>query len=325
MRIPTRLVPAMAGTIVSCVSAVAAAQDFPNRMVRIVVPFSAGGVTDVMARGIASELGKTWAQPVVVENKPGANTIIGTEFVAKSPADGYTILMANDPSLSSNQYLYSRLPYDPVRDFTPVVNIAASITVLVAAPSLKADTLQAFIASAKADPGKRTYGSFGLGSATHLSTEEFSALAGIRLNHIPYKGIADVVPAVMSGQIDVALSAVSPVLGAIRGGKLKALAYANPTRSPVMPDVPTFAEQGLPFETRAWFGFAVPAGTPRPVVDKIAADTLRIIETPEFDQKYVSGVGLEPINQGPDAFATFLKQDRARWAERVRRVNVKLD
>jgi tripartite-type tricarboxylate transporter receptor subunit TctC len=298
---------------------------WPAAPVRIVVPFSAGGVTDNMARGIASELQKAWNQTVIVENRPGASTILGSQAVAKSPPDGYTILMANDPSLSSNQYLYSKLPYDPVKDFTPVINIAASITVLVGSPMLKASTLQEFIAEAKANPGKLTYGSFGPGSSTHLAMEAFAAQAGIKVNHIPYKGIADVVPALLSGQIDLGLSAVSPVLSLIRTNKLKALAYANPTRSPVMPDVPTFTEAGVPFSARAWFGFAAPAGTPRAIVEKIAADTHNIIVTPHFDKTYVSGVGLELIDQGPDAFAKFLETDRERWAEMVRRVNVKLD
>ncbi|MDB5775610.1 MAG: hypothetical protein JWP38_1743 [Herbaspirillum sp.] len=313
------------GLLSACLAATAAAQNYPAKPVRIIVPFSAGGVADIVARGIASELGKKWGQPVVVENRPGASTIIGTDAVAKSAPDGYTILMANDPSLSSNQYLFSKLPYDPVRDFTPVINIMASITVLVGGPSLQAKTLQELIAAAKAKPGQLTFGSFGPGSSTHLTTEEFSALAGIKLNHIPYKGIADVVPAVMSGQIDMALSSVSPVLNLIRAGKLKALAYAGSKRSRVLPDVPTFAELGVPFETRSWFGFAVPAGTPRAIVDKISADTSHIIVMPEFDQKFVAGVGLELLNQGPDEFAQFLKKDRATWSERVRRVNVKLN
>ncbi|MDX3907360.1 MAG: tripartite tricarboxylate transporter substrate binding protein [Pigmentiphaga sp.] len=314
-----------AGLLLACAATAAAAQEFPSKLVRIVVPFSAGGVADLIARGIASDLSKTWGQPVVVENKPGASTIIGSEAVAKAAPDGYTLLMANDPSLSSNQYLFSKLPYDPVKDFAPVINIVSGATVFVAGPALKGATLAEFLAAAKDRPGEITYGTFGPGSSTHLTTEELSALAGIQLNHIPYKGIADVVPAVLSGQIHVALSSVSPVLNLIRSGKLKALAYAGATRSKVLPDVPTFREQGIPFETRTWFGFVAPAGTPRAVIDKIAADTHRIISTPEFDQKYVTGVGLDLLDLGPQAFADFLQQDRAVWAARARRVNVRLD
>lgn len=313
------------GLVMACMTTLATAQNYPTKVVRIVVPFPAGGVTDIIARGIASELSQIWRQTVIVENKPGANAIIASASVAKAAPDGYTILMVNASSLSSNQYLFTTLPYDPVRDFTPVVNIVASILVLVGTPSLKANTLQEFIAEAKARPGDMTYGSFGLGSAPHLSTEEFSATAGVKLNHIPYKGIADVIPAVMGGQIDVALSSVSPVLNLIRTGKLKAFAYGNPTRSRVLPDTPTFDELGVPLETRTWFGFAVPAGTPKAVVDKIAADTRRIIKTPAFDEKYVTGVGMELLDQGPEEFAEFLKKDRAKWQERVQRVNVKLN
>ena len=312
-------------SIFSFAAHAAQAQSYPTRPVRIIVPYSAGGLVDTVARGIASDLSKAWGQPVVVENRPGAGTTIGTDAAAKSAPDGYTILMADNAGLSSSQFLFSKLPYNPARDFTPVINIVASITVLVGAPSLQANTLREFMAAAQAKPGQLTYGTFGVGSATHMTTEEFSALAGIKLNHIPYKGIAEVVPAVMGGQIDVALSAVSPVLNLIRAGKLKALAYAGSNRSQVLPDVPTFAELGLPFETWTWFGFVVPAGTSRAIVDKIAADTGRIIMTSEFDKKFATGVGLELINQGPDQFADFLKKDRAIWADRVRRVNVKLD
>lgn len=302
------------------------AQNYPVKPVRIIVPFSAGGLTDVLGRGLANELTKMWGQQVVVENRAGANTIIAAELVAKSPPDGYTLLLANDPTLSLNQYMYSKLPYDPVRDFTPVINIVQSVTVLVVTPSLPANNLQELIAMAKARPGELTYGTFGYGSSTHLDTVELSIMAGIKMNHIPFKGIADVLPAVMSGQINMGLSAVAPALAHIRSGRLKALAYAGTQRSRVLPNVPTYAEAGLPgFLTHGWFGFVVPAGTPRPVIDKIAADTSKVITTREFDEKFVTGVGMELLNQGPAEYAAFLVKDRAQYAKRVKEVNVKLD
>lgn len=322
----------MLARFVACTVAVLAlasgalAQTYPARPVRIIVPFSAGGLTDVLGRGIASELTKLWGQRVLVENRAGANTIIAAELVAKSPPDGYTILLANDPTLSLNQYMYSKLPYDPVRDFTPVINILQSVTVLVVTPSLAANTLQELIAMAKARPGEITYGTFGYGSSTHLDTVELSTMAGIKLNHIPFKGIAEVLPAVMSGQINMALSAVAPALANIRSGRLKALAYAGAQRNKALPNVPTYAEAGLPgFFTHGWFGFVVPAGTPREVIEKIAADTSKVITAREFDEKFISGVGMELINQGPAEYAEFLVKDRAQYARRVKEANVKQD
>jgi len=320
----SRLVAAIAAIL--ALSAGAYAQNYPVKPVRIIIPFSAGGLTDVLGRGLANELTKMWGQQVIVENRAGANTIIAAELVAKSPPDGYTLLIANDPTLSINQYMYSKLPYDPVRDFTPVINIIQSVTVLVVTPALPADNLQELIAMAKARPGEVTYGTFGYGSSVHLDTVELSAMAGIRLSHIPFKGIADVLPAVMSGQINMGLSAVAPALANIRSGRLKALAYAGTQRSKVLPNVPTYAEAGLPgFLTHGWFGFVVPAGTPRPVIDKIAADTSKVITTREFDEKFVTGVGMELLNQGPDEYAEFLVKDRSQYAKRVKEVNVKLD
>ncbi len=308
------------------VAAPVAAQNFPNKVVRIIVPFPAGGLTDVLARAIGQELTKAWGQQVVVENRPGANTIIAAEVTAKSAPDGYTILMANDVTTSSNQYLYSKLPYDPVKDFATVINIAETVEILVVNPAFPAKTLAELVALAKAKPGNVTYGSYGLGSKAHLDTEAVASATGMKLNHVPYKGVADVVPALMGGQIDIGLVGIPPVISAVKSGKLRAIAYAGKARSPLFPEVPTFAEAGLNgIEARAWFGFVVPAATPRPVIDKIAADVSRIIAQPEFSEKFITGVGLNLLNHGPDQFAEFLKADRADYAVRVKNVNVKLD
>lgn len=320
----SRFIAGFVAVLALCAGAYA--QNYPVKPVRIIVPFSAGGLTDVLGRGIANELTKLWGQQVIVENRAGANTIIAAELVAKSPPDGYTVLLANDPTLSLNQYMYSKLPYDPVRDFTPVINIVQSVTVLVVTPSLPVNNLQELIAMAKARPGEVTYGTFGYGSSVHLDTVELSIMAGIKLSHIPFKGIADVLPAVMSGQINMGLSAVAPSLAHIRSGRLKALAYAGAQRAKVLPNVPTYAEAGLPgFFTHGWFGFVVPTGTPRPVIEKIAADTSKIITTSEFNDRFVTGVGLELLNQGPAEYAEFLVKDRAQYAKRVKEVNVKFD
>jgi len=290
------------------------------------VPFPAGGLTDVLTRGLAHELSKVWGQQVITENRPGANTIIAAEFTAKSAPDGYTMLMANDPTLSSNQYLYSKLPYDPVRDFVPVINIVAVPSVLVANVSLPAASLRELIALAKQKPGEINYGTFGPGSKTHIDTEALGLLAGIKFTHVPYKGIAEVVPALLAGQIHIALAGVQPVLANVRSGKLRAIAMASPQRSPALPDVPTFAEAGMPeFESRSWFGLVVPAGTPRNIIDRIAADVGRVSSAKEFQDKFVVGVGLESRLLMPEQFAEMLKADRATYAQRVKNVGVRLD
>jgi tripartite-type tricarboxylate transporter receptor subunit TctC len=304
----------------------AAAQTFPTKPVRIVVSYPAGGVVDVLARPLATGLQQQWGQPVIVENRPGANAIIGTDYVSKQPGDGHTLLFANDPSLSSNQYLYSKLPYDPVKDFVPIVSVASTTLILTTSSSVPANNLAELIALAKQKPGELSYGSFGPGSVTHLDTEALAAAAGIQLLHVPYKGTADVVQALAAGQISMALGAIGPVVPHIRGGKMKPIAVASMQRQPLVPDVPTFHEAGIPnFEARSWFALAAPAGTPRPVVERIAADVLRVVSQPEYRKRFVLDQGLEPFELGPDEFAAFLIKDRAKYAQRIKNANVRLD
>lgn len=324
LRLKTLVCILVAGT--GLMAAASFAQTFPDKPVKIIVPFTAGGLADVLARGIANEISKTWPHPVVVDNRPGANTIIAAELTARSPADGYTLLLANDPTVSSNQYLYNKLPYDPVKDFTPVLNVAATQEVLVASEAFKGRTVADLVAQAKARPGQITYGSYGPGSKAHLDAENFSRLTGIKMNHIPYKGVAEVLVAVISGQIDIAFTGMPPAITMVKGGKVRALAIAAPNRSKIFPDVPTVAEAGIPgFESSAWFGLIAPAGTPKAVVEKIAADISKIISRPDFQEKFISGVGLELLNQGPQKFAEFLVKDRAAYAQSIKNVNVKLD
>ena len=316
------LVLALAGTLIV---APAGAQQFPTKPSKMIVGFPPGGPADVLARPLAEGLSKQWGQPVLVENKPGANSIIATDYVAKQPADGYTLLLANDPSLSSNQYLYSKLPYDPVKDLTPVAGVATTTLILVVPASLPVNNLKELIALARQKSGTLTYGSIGPGSVTHLDAEAFATAAGIKLTHVPYKGTGEVIPALLNGQIDMTLTAIGPSIPHIRSGKFKALAVASQARYPVLPDVPTFAEAGLPFEARSWFMVAAPAGTPKPVIDKIAADVKRVVETAEYRQKFIDAMGMEPLNLGPVELEGFLQKDRAKYAERVKNANVKLD
>lgn len=307
-------------------SAQGAAGGFPNKQVRIIVPFPPGGLADNLTRGLAQDLSREWGQPVVVENRPGANTIIAAQATAKSPADGYTLMLANDPTLSSNQYLYSKLPYDPVKDLVPVINVAETLEVLVVGPAFKGRTLGDLVAEAKARPGQVSYGTYGLGSKAHIDAEAFSKAVDVKMLHIPYKGVAEVVPALIGGQVQISFTGVPPVVGVVKSGQLRAIAIAAPKRSAVLPDVPTFAEVGMPgFHSSAWFGLVAPAGTPRAIIDKIAADASRVIVKPEFQARYITGVGLELLNQGPDQFAQFLQRDRATYATYIKDLGVKLD
>jgi len=302
------------------------AQTFPAKPVRLIIPFTAGGLTDVLGRGIASELNKAWSHPMLIENRPGANQIIGAETLARSAPDGHTLLMADKAPLTLNQHLYSTLPYDAAKDFAPVLNLVHTTNILVAHNGFAPNSMQELIALARAQPGAINYGSFGLGSSTHLDTEAFASQAGIKLNHIPYKGIAEVLPAIVSGQIQIAISGIPPALGLIRQGRVKALALAGPQRSRLLPDLPTAAEAGAPgLESVSWFGLFVPAGTPRPVIERIAADVGRVISAPAFQEKFISGVGLELLNQPADQFAERIRADRKKGAARVKNVNVRLD
>lgn len=315
-----------AAITLSVMATAALAQGYPNKPVKIIVPFSAGGLTDVLARGLGEELGRKWKQPVIVDNRPGANTIIGARLVADAAPDGYTILMANDPTLSANQYLYSKLPYDPVNDFTPVINLVKTEQILVTNKKSPYQTLEELVNAAKENPGKITYGSYGVGSKAHLDTEAFAKLANVKFNHIPYKGVADVVVGLLSEQIDFGLTGISPVLEHIKSGNLRALAISSPERRALFPDLPTFAEKGMPeFESVAWFGLVVRQGTPQAIIEKIATDASQILRRPEFEERYVTGVGLELADQGPADFASFLTKDRKQYEERIRAANVKLN
>lgn len=304
----------------------AAEPRYPSKTVKIIVPFPAGGLSDVLARAVAQELSSAWGQAVIVENRPGANTIIAAQATARSVPDGYTLLMANDPTLSSNQYLYSKLPYDPVTSLVPVINVAETLEVLVAGPAFKGRSLAELVAEAKASPGEVSYGTYGLGSKAHLDAEAFAKATGVKLLHVPYKGVADVVPALLGGQVKIAFTGVPPVAPVIKAGQLQAIAVAAPKRSALLPQVPTFAEIGLSnFQSSSWFGLVAPAGTPRAIVDKVAADVAAIIVKPDFQERYITGVGLELVNQGPDAFAEFLKKDRANYGAQIRELGIKLD
>jgi tripartite-type tricarboxylate transporter receptor subunit TctC len=291
-------------------SATAPAQEWPSKAVRIVVAYPPGGGIDVLGRQLADKLTRTWAQPVVVENKPGANTILATDSVAKSAPDGHTILLTTDATFSINPHLYARLPFDPQHDFIPVTMLVLLQQLLVANPSLPANTLAELIRLAKEQPGKINYASYGSGSQPHLSGEMLKYKAGINLVHVPYKGISLAVPAVMAGEVQLTFAGIASSMGPLKGGRIKALAIGGKQRSPLLPNVPTFAELGYPeVETHAWFGFFLPAGSPNTAVEQLYQKTKAILEEPEFRQKQLVDKGYEVVGSSPQEFAAYMKKD----------------
>ena len=289
----------------------AAAQSWPAKPVRIVVAYPPGGGIDVMGRQIADKLTAAWGQAVVVENRPGANTIIATDAVAKAPADGTTVLMTTDATFSINPHLYAKLPFDTQKDFVPVTMLVLLQQLLVAHPSLPANSLQDLINLAKAKPGSINYASYGSGSQPHLSGEMLKYKAGIDLVHVPYKGISLAVPAVMAGEVQLTFAGIATSNPPLKSGRIKALAIGGPKRSPLFPEVPTFAELGYPeVETHAWFGLFLPAGSPKEAVTRLYTDTKRIIDEPEFRQKQLIDKGYDPIGSSPEEFSSYVTRDR---------------
>jgi tripartite-type tricarboxylate transporter receptor subunit TctC len=285
----------------------------------MVVAYPPGGGIDVMARQIAEKLSAVWGQPVVVENKPGANTILAADSVAKSAPDGYTVLMTSDATFSINPHLYAHLPYDAERDFIPVTMLVLLQQLLVANPSLPANTLAELIDYAKKNPGKVNYASYGSGSQPHLSGEMLKYKAGIDLVHVPYKGISLAVPAVIAGEVQLTFAGIASSMGPLKGGRIKALAIGGRARSPLLPNVPTFAELGYPeVETHAWFGFFLPAGSPKTAVDRIYSDTKKVLDEPEFRQKQLIDKGYEVVGSSPQEFAAYIKKDSESRARAVK-------
>ncbi|HKX39129.1 MAG TPA: tripartite tricarboxylate transporter substrate binding protein [Burkholderiales bacterium] len=284
---------------------------FPTKPVRIVVAYPAGGGIDVMARQIAEKLSGSWSQPVIVENKPGANTIVAADTVAKAAPDGHTILMTTDATFSINPHLYKKLPYDAERGFIPVTMLVLLQQMLVAHPSLPASNLAELIALAKQKPGTINYASYGSGSQPHLAGEMLKHKAGIDLVHVPYKGISLAVPAVMAGEVQLTFSGIATGMGPVKAGRIKAIAIGGKSRSPLLPEVPTFTELGYPeVETHAWFGFFLPAGSPTEAVTRISQDTKKILEDPGFRQKALLDRGYEPVGSSPEEFASYIESDR---------------
>ena len=305
--------------LAACFAAAAQAQTWPAKPVRIVVAYPPGGGIDVMARQIADRLGSAWGQPVVVENKPGANTIVATDAAAKSAPDGTTVLMTTDATFSINPHLYAKLPYNAQRDFIPVTMLVLLQQMLVAHPALPANTLQELISLARSKPGTINYASYGSGSQPHLSGEMLKNKAGIDLVHVPYKGISLAVPAVMAGEVQLTFAGIATSTAPLKAGRIKALAIGGSSRSPLYPQVPTFTELGYPeVETHAWFGLFLPAGSPKEAVSRIYTDVKRILDDPEFRQKQLIDRGYEVVGSAPDEFVRYIRRDSESRARAVK-------
>ena len=304
---------------------VVCAQSYPAKPIRFYTPYPPGGTTDILARIIGAKMHEAWGQPVIVEAKPGAGGNIGADFVAKSTPDGYTLLMGASGPLAINASLFSKLPYDPAKDFAPVVLSASVPLVLVAHPSLPVKNVREFIALIKARPAQFNYASAGPGSPQHLTAEMFKFMTKVEMTHIPYKGSGPAIVDLIGGQIPFAFESMIPVLPHVKGGKLRGLAVTSAQRSPVLPQVATVAEGGVPgFESIAWYGVVAPAGTPKEVVAKLNGEMVRIANMPDIKQRLME-MGSPPVAGTPDQFGALIRSEIPKWAKVVKQANVSLD
>jgi tripartite-type tricarboxylate transporter receptor subunit TctC len=303
----------------------ASAQGYPNKPVRVIVPFTAGSAIDVNARVIGQKLADAWGQQVLTDNRPGANTIIGTEAAAKAPADGYTLVLANDAALAMNPALYPKLPYDPLKDFAPVTLIGSNSLLLVVPASSPVKSVPELLALARERKGELNYASGGNGSAQHIPMEMLMSMTGTRLTHVPYKGVGPALNDVIAGQVPVMFAGTPGALPHVKAGRLRALAIASPQRSAAAPDIPTVDESGVPgFGYAAWVGYLAPAATPRDVVAKLNTDIIRAINAPDVREKFVA-VGFETQTSTPEEFAQLIQREMARMAKLVRDTGIKAE
>ena len=303
---------------------VAAQPGYPSKPIHIIVPFTPGGSTDILARSLGQALTGAWHQQVIVDNKPGAGGSIGAEAAAKSPADGYTLFMGHIGTLAVNPTLYTKLRYNPLTDFAPVALVAMVPNVLVVHPSVLARSVAELIALAKAKPGALTYSSGGIGSAANLAMEYFKLATDTHIVHIPYKGAAPAVTDLIGGQVSMTMTGLPPLLAHIRAGRVRALGVASSTRLAQLPDVPTIAESGVAgFEATQWYGVVVPAHTPAPIVDQLAAEIRHALASPEL-RKHLETEGAQPVDMGPAEFAKLIRTEIDRWAKVIRAANIQV-
>jgi tripartite-type tricarboxylate transporter receptor subunit TctC len=302
----------------------AGAQSFPAKPVRIIVAFPPGGGVDIVARTMGPRLTELWRQPIVVENRPGASGVIGTEAAARSAPDGYTLFIGTLGNLTANQYLYPKMPVDPLRDMAPLTQVVAVHFVMVAHPSLPAKNVKELIALARARPGQINYASSGPGGAPHLGAELFKSMARVDMVHVPYKGSGLSFIDLLAGQVSLTCDSQLQSLPYIKAGRLRALAVLGGKRSPLLPDVPTVSETVPGYELTNWFGMTVPAATPRDVINKVYADVSKVLQQADFREK-IAGMGADVVGSTPDQFGAFMKSESAKWGKVIREANIKAE
>ncbi|MFC4520384.1 Bug family tripartite tricarboxylate transporter substrate binding protein [Cupriavidus pinatubonensis] len=324
MRVSSVAAAALAAAAVFSAPAVQA-QAYPNKPIRMVVGFPSGGAPDTLARIVSEKISPSWGQPVVVDNKPGAGGNIGAEAVAHALADGYTLAMGTVGTHSINGALYSKMPYDMVKDFTPVILVATTPNVLVVHPGVPAKNVAELIALAKAKPGGLTFGTLGVGTSLHVAGELFNSMAGVKITHVPYKGRAMAIPDLLGGHITMMFDNLPSALPVVKEGKLRALGVTSAKRSPSAPDIPTLAEQGLRgFEADSWFAIFAPANTPKDVVAKLNAEFNRIYSLPDVQAK-LKTLGLDPVLGTPEKLADYQRSEIAKWAKVVKESGAKAE
>jgi tripartite-type tricarboxylate transporter receptor subunit TctC len=302
----------------------ATAQQYPVKPVHIVTPYPPGGGGDLLARVFGDRLGRTWGQPVIVDNKPGANTILGTEAVARAAPDGYTLLVTSDSSITSNPHLYPQMKFDPLRDLAPITQLIGSNMVMVVHPSVPVHTIAELVALARSKPGTLNYGSFGGGSQPNLTFEALKTETGISIAHIPYKGLGPAMAAVLAGEVQMTMTSAAIAVGQIASGKLRALAITRADRSPLMPDLPTLKDAGYPnIDPRSWFGLWSAGGTPAPIINKIQRDVAQLISDPDFREREIVRRGYSPGGQSPADFAAFIREDYEFKGRMIKASNIK--
>ena len=302
----------------------AAAQNYPVKSVRVIVPFTAGGATDIVTRVVSQKLGEMWGQQLIVDNRGGAGGNIGGELAARSAPDGYTLFMTSGSIVTANQHIYRKMPFNPEKDLVAVTNVANGPQVLIVTPTFPPKTVKDLIALARAKPREVSYGSAGFGTQTHLATENFLYVAKIEMLHIPYKGESLAVTDVMGGQVPFSTPNMAAAINFIQQGKLRALGVTSKQRSPQLPAVPAVAETLPGFENLGWFGFMVPAGTPKEVIDKVYRDTAKALEAPDVKSRF-AGLGMAPVGNSPADFAKYVRDETERWAKIVRERKLQVD
>ena len=311
--------------VTTSASALAQAASYPNRPIRIVVPFPVGGIADTFSRTIGIKLTEVWGQPVVVENKTGAGGNIGAELVAKSAPDGYTLVMGNIGSHAVNVSLFKNIPFDPIKDFVPIAHVLDAEGLLVVNPSVNANSVREILEMARAQPGKLSYASGGLGTTSHLAGELFKSTAKVDIVHVPYKGNSPAITDLLGGQTQMSFATMPTVLPHVKAGKLRAIASIGLARTVALPDVPTVAESGLPgFEVSNWIGLFAPVGTPPEIVAKLNAEVQKIMRSPDV-QKRLEAEGARFIPTTPEQFAAFQKDELVKWAKIIKDANIKAE